>query len=63
MTLADGTTRWGYPRLEFGGRHLEDPETQHLADVLKKITYGFAQGAGLVGLVTLVIGVLLARTA
>ncbi len=58
MTLADGTTRWGYPRLEFGGRHLEDPETQHLADVLKKATYGFAQGAGLVGLATLVMWVL-----
>jgi peptide/nickel transport system permease protein len=47
MTLADGTTQWGYPRLEFGGRHLNDPETQHLSDVLKKAGYGFAQGAGL----------------
>ena len=49
MTLADGTTQWGYPRLEFGGRHLDDPETQHIPDILQKAGYGFAQGAGLVG--------------
>ncbi|MEI6066186.1 MAG: ABC transporter permease [Methylococcaceae bacterium] len=53
MTLADGTTQWGYPRLEFGGSHLDDPETQHLFDVLQKTAYGFAQGAGLAGLLLL----------
>jgi peptide/nickel transport system permease protein len=47
MTLADGTTQWGYPRLEFGGRHLDNPETQHIPDVLQKAGYGFAQGVGL----------------
>ena len=53
MTMADGATQWGYPRLEFGGRHLDDPETQHLPDVLKKTGYGFAQGAGLFGFIML----------
>ncbi len=49
MTLADGTIQWGYPRLEFGGSHLDDPETQHTSDVLQKAGYGFAQGTGLFG--------------
>ena len=53
MTLADGSTQWGYPRLEFGGRHLDDPETQHLPDVLKKTGYGLAQGMGLSGIIML----------
>ncbi|MFA6051899.1 MAG: ABC transporter permease [Methylobacter sp.] len=47
MTLADGATQWGYPRLEFGGSHLADPETQRMGDILQKAGYGFAQGAGL----------------
>lgn len=50
MTLPDGSTQWGYPRLEFGGKHLDDPATQHISDVLQKTVYGFAQGAGLFGL-------------
>jgi peptide/nickel transport system permease protein len=49
MTLADGTIQWGYPRLEFGGNHLDDPETQHIPDVLQKAGYSFAQGTGLFG--------------
>jgi len=53
MTLADGTTQWGYPRLDFGGRHLDDPETQHLPDVLKKTVYGLAQGVCLFGIIML----------
>ena len=53
MALADGTTQWGYPRLEFGGNYLNNPETQHLADVLQKTAYGFIQGAGLDGLLLL----------
>jgi peptide/nickel transport system permease protein len=50
MVLADGNAQWGYPRLEFGGNYLNDPESQHLADVLQKTGYGFVQGAGLAGL-------------
>ena len=53
MTLADGGTQWGYPRLQFGGSHLDDPETQHIPDVLQKSAYGLVQGAGLSGVITL----------
>ena len=49
MALADGTTQWGYPRLDFGGNYLDNPEAQQLSDVLKKTGYGFAQGASLIG--------------
>ena len=50
MMLADGSMQWGYPRLEFGGRHLDDPETQRVPDILQKGLYGLAQGLGLMGL-------------
>jgi len=60
MTLADGTTQWSYPRLEFGGSHLDDPETQHIADVLRKAGYGFAQGASLIGFFMVLMWALLA---
>jgi len=61
MTMADGTTQWGFPRLEFGGRHLDNPETQHLSDVLEKACYGFAQGASLIGFVIVLMWALLAE--
>jgi peptide/nickel transport system permease protein len=61
MTLSDGTTQWRYPRLEFGGRHLNDPETQHLTDVLEKAGYGFAQGASLIGFFIVLMWALLAE--
>ena len=50
ILLPDGTTQWGYPRLEFGGRYLDNPETQYLTDVLKKTGYGLFQGMGLAGI-------------
>ncbi len=50
ILLPDGTTQWNYPRLEFGGRYLDNPETQYLTDVLKKTGYGLFQGMGLAGI-------------
>ncbi|MGZ8192026.1 MAG: ABC transporter permease [Methylobacter sp.] len=47
MTLADGASQWGYPRLQFGGAHLNNPETEKIPDILQKAFYNFAQGAGL----------------
>jgi peptide/nickel transport system permease protein len=47
-TQADGSTRWDYPRLQFGGRHLAHPETDRWPDILRKSLYGFFQGASLV---------------
>ncbi len=49
ITSADGATHWGYPRLKYGGAHLQDPATQKLADIFNKAVTGFAKGAGLVG--------------
>jgi len=48
-TSVDGTTHWDYPRLQYGGAHLIDPETQHISDILQKALYGLAQGASLIG--------------
>jgi peptide/nickel transport system permease protein len=50
ILLPDGSTQWGYPRLEFGGRYLDNPETQYLTDVLKKTGYGLFQGMCLAGI-------------
>jgi peptide/nickel transport system permease protein len=50
MTQPDGSMQWGYPRLEFGGRHLNNPKTEKLPDILQKAFYGFVQGASLIGL-------------
>ncbi|MDP2902778.1 MAG: ABC transporter permease [Methylovulum sp.] len=47
MMLADGPMQWGYPRLAFGGRHLDDPVTQLLPDILQKTVLGFMQATGL----------------
>lgn len=49
MTLADGSMQWGYPRLEFGGRHLQNPDAEKIPDILRKALYGCFQGASLVG--------------
>jgi peptide/nickel transport system permease protein len=54
MTIqADGSMQWGYPRLVFGGRHLEDPGRQRSTDILQKTAYGFGQGVGLTSLLML----------
>jgi len=43
MTLADGSTVWGYPRLQFGGQHLAN-DSDKLADVLQKTAVGVFKG-------------------
>ena len=50
ITQNDGTKKWGYPRLKFGGSHLQAPEIEWLSDVVGKAAVGFAKGAGLIGL-------------
>ena len=47
MTLADGSTLWDTPRLQFGGSHLANPETDKLLDIVQKSAIGFVQGLGL----------------
>jgi peptide/nickel transport system permease protein len=53
---ANGTMRWDYPRLTFGGRHLND-ETQKTADIFQKTTFGFLIGLGLFTLLVFILKV------
>ncbi|MCF6250913.1 MAG: ABC transporter permease [Methylococcaceae bacterium] len=48
MTLEDGSQQWGYPRLKYGGSHLQKPATEWKADLLYKSFIGFSRGASLV---------------
>lgn len=43
MPQADGSLRWDYPRLTFGGKHLSD-ESQKTTDILQKSATGFFYG-------------------
>lgn len=47
ITGEDGEQYWGYPRLQFGGAHLKNPQRELMADVAGKALTGFAKGAGL----------------
>jgi peptide/nickel transport system permease protein len=40
----DGTQRWDYPRLQYGGAHLADPEYEKIADILTIGMKGFGKG-------------------
>jgi peptide/nickel transport system permease protein len=46
IAQADGSMRWDYPRLTFGGKHLEN-ETQKMVDIFQKIAIGFFIGVGI----------------
>lgn len=39
-----GVSRWTYPRLLYGGAHLQSPESDKQADILSKLSKGLAQG-------------------
>jgi peptide/nickel transport system permease protein len=45
INTAAGVPQWDYPRLVFGGRHLQDPASQLMPDVLKKSAVAFAEGS------------------
>jgi peptide/nickel transport system permease protein len=55
VELPDGTSSREYPRLLYGGAHLEDPETQRQSDILRTSFTGIVEG--------LVVCVLLIMTA
>ena len=52
IELADGSVIRDYPRLQFGGAHLENPQADWAGDVLKLSLVGMVKGL----LVTLVVG-------
>ncbi|MSS76300.1 MAG: ABC transporter permease [Methyloglobulus sp.] len=47
MIAKAGAMQWDYPRLVFGGNHLENPEKEQLPDVLLKAGLGFLIGLAL----------------
>jgi peptide/nickel transport system permease protein len=44
MEMPDGSTLRDYPRLKYGGAHLQDPLTEHTGDVIKRSLYGVFSG-------------------
>lgn len=54
LTLDNGKTHWGYPRLKYGGQHLHDPSTELTKDVIIKSSIGFIKGAVLALLLTII---------
>ncbi|MBK8163449.1 MAG: ABC transporter permease [Gammaproteobacteria bacterium] len=43
----DGGTVWDYPRLRYGGAHLEDPDADRAGDIARRALGGAAAGAAL----------------
>jgi peptide/nickel transport system permease protein len=41
---ADGRQRWDYPRLQYGGAHLENPEEEKSSDILSTAAIGAGKG-------------------
>lgn len=39
-----GTAQWAYPRLVFGGRHLQSPASEQCADIVTKTAMAIVQG-------------------
>ncbi|GAB4254383.1 MAG: ABC transporter permease [Methylomicrobium sp.] len=54
----DGRSAWGYPRLKYGGAHLQDPQSEWLGDVTSKAAKGFVKSALPTAIVLIVIGIL-----
>ncbi len=62
MSGADGTPRRDYPRLKFGGAHLESPAAERLPDIARGVLQGVALAAMLWMFATAIItGVVAAR--
>lgn len=53
ITQPDGSTRWDYPRLQYGGAHLRDPGSELTADIVDKTVGALAKGFGLMALALL----------
>jgi peptide/nickel transport system permease protein len=61
VELPDGRVTRKYPRLRYGGSHLQDPETQKTGDILWRASLGAVEGLLAWGLATALIAWLLAR--
>lgn len=52
---ADGREVWVYPRLQYGGRHLADPDRERAGDLLRRTLLGLLAGLAGWGLLTVLI--------
>lgn len=57
----DGREAWTYPRLQFGGRHLANPEQEHAGDLIRRTALGLGAGAGAWALLTGFLALVLTR--
>ena len=51
----EGTMQWDYPRLVYGGKHLDNPD-KAVSDILLKACIGFMQGLALFAVMMLIAG-------
>lgn len=56
ITAADGSQVWGYPRLLYGGVHLQEPEFEKTQDILTKLFTGLSKGIGISVVLLLALG-------
>lgn len=61
VELPDGGQARQFPRLKYGGAHLQDPEAEHIADVIKRAATGGATGLVTWVLAVISLGILLGR--
>ncbi|WOB06195.1 ABC transporter permease [Piscinibacter gummiphilus] len=57
----DGQTVRQYPRLKFGGAHLQDPATEWSGDVARRVIFGLLGGAAVFALLLLAVATVLRR--
>lgn len=63
IDIADGGSVRTYPRLKYGGAHLDDPSAQWFADIIKLGVYGALGGASIWCLLVAAFSMLAARRA
>jgi len=61
VELPDGGQVREFPRLKYGGAHLQDPETERMADVIRRSAAGAAMGLVIWGFAIVSLGILLGR--
>ncbi len=49
MVASGESIQWDYPRLQYGGRHLSNPQEEKTFDILKKTGIGLLSGIGVFG--------------
>ncbi len=60
LNAADGTKVWGYARLQYGGAHLVNPESDLLSDIVSKSLLALLKGSGCALLLIGIPGLLIA---